>query len=141
MKKTNVTVLILILALLTILLSMASSAFAHEEPDAEEKAAVDQPKIRDWILRFGIVVAETNGSTSVAVDPGSVDVRLSGGGGGFADIEYKILPFLGLDFGSTTIGADMNAKDKNDKTALMRAAQRDHSAVVKLLEQANEKGE
>ena len=108
MKKTNVTVLILILVLVTLLLSMASSAFAHEDPVAEESASVDQPKVRDWILRFGIVAAETNGQTSVDVSPGSVDVRLSGGGGGFANIEYKVLPFLGLEFGSTTIGADMN---------------------------------
>ena len=108
MKKTNLTVVILILVLATLLLSMASSAFAHEEPVAEEGPTVDQPKVRDWILRFGIVVAETSGSTSVNVDPGSVDVSLSGGGGGFANIEYKVLPFLGLEFGSTTIGADMN---------------------------------
>jgi len=108
MKKTDLTILFLILVLVTLMLSMASSAFAHEEPVAEEGVAVEQPKDRDWILRFGFVVAETSGSTSVAVDPGSVDVRLSGGGGGFANIEYKVLPFLGLEFGSTTIGADMN---------------------------------
>jgi len=108
MKKTNLTVLILILVLLTLMLSMASSAFAHEEPVVEESATVDQPKIRDWILRFGIVVADTNGGTSVAVDPGSVDVRLSGGGGGFAAIEYAMIPWLGLEFGSTTIGSDLN---------------------------------
>jgi outer membrane protein W len=108
MKKTNLTVLMLILVVVTLLLSMASRAFAHEEPVAEESATVDQPKVRDWILRFGMVVAETSGSTSVEVDPGSVDIRLSGGGGGFANIEYKVLPFLGLEFGSTTIGADMN---------------------------------
>ena len=54
------------------------------------------------------VVAETNGSTSVEVDPGTVDIRLSGGGGGFANLEYKVLPFLGLEFGTTSIGTDMN---------------------------------
>ena len=36
MKKTNVTVLILILVLVTLLCSMANSAFAHEEPQAGE---------------------------------------------------------------------------------------------------------
>lgn len=108
MKRTNLTVLILVLVLLTLMLSMASSALAHEEPAAEKGVTVEQPKVRDWILRFGIVVAETSGSTSVAVEPGSVDVSLSGGGGGFANIEYKVLPFLGLEFGSTTVGADMN---------------------------------
>ncbi len=70
-----------------------------KSPSRRRARLVEQPKIRDWILRFGFVVAETNGSTSVAVDPGSVDVRLSGGGGGFANIEYKVLPFLGLEFG------------------------------------------
>ena len=62
----------------------------------------------DWILRFGFDFAETSWSTSVDLDPGSVDARLSGGGGGFANIEYKVLPYLGLEFGSTTIGADLN---------------------------------
>jgi outer membrane protein W len=108
MKKTNVTALILILVVAMLLLSMASSAFAHEEPVAEESATVEQPKVRDWILRFGIVVADTNGRTSVEVDPGSVDIRLSGGGGGFANLEYAVLPWLGLEFGTTTIGSDMN---------------------------------
>ena len=83
MKKANLTVLILILVLATIMLSMATSAFAQEAATTEAGAVVDQPKVRDWILRFGIVVADTNGSTSVEVDPGFVDVRLSGGGGGF----------------------------------------------------------
>ena len=108
MKKTNLTVLILILVLATIMLSMATSAFAQEAPAAEEPAVVDQPKVRDWILRFGIVVADTNGRTSVEVDPGSVDVRLSGGGGGFANLEYAFLPWFGLEFGTTAIGSDMN---------------------------------
>jgi hypothetical protein len=109
MKKTNITVLILILIVLTLLLSMASSAFAHEEPQpAVTDAVVDPPKVRDWILRFGIVVADTNGSTSVLVDPGSVEARLSGGGGGFANIEYAFLPWFGLEFGTTTIGSDVN---------------------------------
>ena len=108
MKKNQLPVLILILAVLTLLLSMASSAFAHEPPAAEKPAKPDQTKVRDWILRFGLVVADTNGSTSVVVDPGSVDVRLAGGGGGFANIEYAVLPWLGLEFGSTTIGSDMN---------------------------------
>jgi outer membrane protein W len=108
MKKNNLPVLILILILVAILISMASSAFAHEEPEPAADAAVEQPKVRDWILRFGIVVADTNGSTSIETDPGSVDIRLAGGGGGFANIEYAVVPFLGLEFGSTTIGSDMN---------------------------------
>jgi len=103
MKRTNLSILILII----VMLSTASGVVAHEDPKAAKKAAAET-KIRDWILRFGTVVAETNGQTSIYVDPGSVDVRLSGGGGGFANIEYKIIPFLGLEFGSTTIGADMN---------------------------------
>jgi len=108
MKKTNLTVLFLVVVLVTLLLSMASSAFAQEEPNPEEASTVDQPKVRDWILRFGIVVAETNGQTSVEVDPGSVDIRLNAGGGGFANLEYKVIPFLGLEFGTTSIATDMS---------------------------------
>lgn len=108
MKKTNVTVLILILVLLTLMLSMASSAFADETTPVVEEPSVEQPRVRDWNLRFGFIVAETNGDTTVAVDPGSVDVSLSGGGGGFVSLERKITPLLGLEFGLTGIGANMN---------------------------------
>jgi hypothetical protein len=104
MKRFNLSILILI----TVMLSMAFGVAAREEPETEAGVSVDQPKVRDWILRFGIVVAETNGRTSVHIDPGTVDVRLSGGGGAFANLEYKIIPFLGLEFGTTGIGADMN---------------------------------
>ncbi|MCK5711841.1 MAG: hypothetical protein KAI25_03915, partial [Hyphomicrobiaceae bacterium] len=104
MKRFNLSILILI----TVMLSMAFGVAAREEPETEAGVSVDQPKVRDWILRFGIVVAETNGRTSAHIDPGTVDVRLSGGGGAFANLEYKIIPFLGLEFGTTGIGADMN---------------------------------
>lgn len=114
MKKTNVTALILILVVLTLLLSMASSALAHEKPDKEAAIAAAQAKQRDWILRFGLVAAQTNGRTSVEVEPGSLDVRFGAGGGGFANIEYKVLPFLGLEFGSTTIGSDLNVSTHAD---------------------------
>lgn len=104
MKKTTLSTLLMII----VTLSLATSAAAHDEDTKAAKKAAAAAKVRDWILRFGIVVAETDGSTSVVVDPGSVDVRLSGGGGGFAAIEYKVLPFMGLEFGTTNIGADMN---------------------------------
>jgi hypothetical protein len=45
MKKANLHTLILI----TILLSMASGVTAHEEPEVAEGAAVEQPKVRDWL--------------------------------------------------------------------------------------------
>jgi hypothetical protein len=104
MKRTTLCTLILT----TLLLSMSSGIVAGEEPETAADKPAEVTKIRDWILRFGFVVAETDGSTSVAVDPGSVDVRLSGGGGGFVTLENAIIPVLGLEFGITTIGADMN---------------------------------
>jgi len=104
MKRTILRILILIAAMM----SMLTAVPAQEEPASPEGTTVAQPKVRDWTLRFGLVVAETDGRTSVAVDPGSVDVRLSGGGGAFANLEYKISPLLGLEFGTTGIGVDMN---------------------------------
>jgi hypothetical protein len=106
MKHTILTIPTAIMIIAA--LSFAPGVDAHEEEATAEAKAVDQPKVRDWILRFGVVVAETNGRTSVDVDPGSVDVRLSGGGGAFAALEYKIIPLLGLEFGTTSIGTDMN---------------------------------
>jgi outer membrane protein W len=108
MKKSNITVLILILVVLTLVISMATSASAHEEPAEEVAAAVDQPKVRDWTLRFGFVVAETDGSTSVITEPGTVDISLSTGGGGFALLERKVSPLVGLEFGSTALGLETN---------------------------------
>ncbi len=108
MKKTNITVLILVLVLLTLMLSMAKSAFAHEPIPAVEEPSVENSRVRDWNLRFGFIVAETSGDTTVAVDPGTVDVSLSGGGGGFVSLERKVTPLLGLEFGLIGIGTDMN---------------------------------
>ena len=108
MKKTNVTVPILVLTLLTLMLSMATTGFAQEPTPATEEAAVEQQRIRDWSLRFGFIVAETDGETSIVVDPGTVEVRLSGGGGGFVNLEKEVTPLLGLEFGLIGIGTDMS---------------------------------
>jgi outer membrane protein W len=85
----------------------AGGASAQDDPAARAGSA-PPTKVRDWTLRFGIVVAETSGSTSVEADPSTVDVRLSGGGGGFANLEYKLSPLLGLEFGTTALGLDMD---------------------------------
>jgi hypothetical protein len=103
MKRSSLCILILI----TVMLSAAPVAVAHEDTKTARREAA-AAKIRNWILRFGIVAAQTNGSTSVRVDPGFVELKLDSGGGGFANIEYRITPLLGLEFGSTTIGSDMS---------------------------------
>ena len=108
---------LLILIIIALSLAFATSAGAHEEPGTAEKAAPQEQKVRDWTLRFGIVVANSNGSTAVEVDPGSVDVSLSGGGGGFANLEYKVTPLLGLEFGTTGIGLDMNVRSRISSTS------------------------
>jgi outer membrane protein W len=108
MKKSKAIVLIPILVLVTLLLSLATSALAQEPTAAGEEPAVEKPRVRDWSLRFGFVIAENNGETSVVVNPGTVEVRLSGGGGAFVSLERKITPLLGLEFGLTGIGTDMN---------------------------------
>lgn len=92
----------------TAVMLAAVGATAQEQAAAPAGQDVQQPKIRDWTLRFGIVVAQTSGSTEIDADPGTVDVRLSGGGGGFANLEYKITPLLGLEFGTTGLGLDLN---------------------------------
>jgi opacity protein-like surface antigen len=106
MKKTNPCIPIAILV--AIALSVAAGAAAAEEPEPGEPTSTEQQRARDWYLRFGFVAAETDGRTSVAVDPGSVDVSLSGGGGGFVSLERRVTPLLGLEFGMTGFGANMN---------------------------------
>jgi hypothetical protein len=94
-----------------LLLGMAALAppiAAQEESGANSEAAVATPKIRDWTLRFGLVVAETDGHTSVVTEPGRVDITLSSGGGGFALLERKVSPLVGLEFGSTALGIESN---------------------------------
>ncbi len=90
-----------------VVLLSAGAASGAEDPAADDVSARPH-KVRDWTLRFGVVVAQTSGSTSIDVDPSTVDVRLSGGGGGFANLEYKITPLLGLEFGTTALGLDMD---------------------------------
>lgn len=101
---TRMTLMTTVIAALMI----AGGAAAQEPNETSESTTVETPRIRDWNLRFGFIVAETNGDTSVAVDPGTVDVSLSGGGGGFVSLERKVTPLLGLEFGLVGISTDMN---------------------------------
>jgi outer membrane protein W len=101
-----------ILVLIAAILAVASSVAAHEEAAPAEPLADPSQKVRDWTLRFGFVVAETDGSTSVITDPGSVDIKLSSGGGGFALLERKVSPLLGLEFGTTSIALDTNVSTR-----------------------------
>jgi len=108
MKRVNLYVMTLIL----VILSAGWSVEAQEEAETADAPAVQQPKVRDWTLRFGLIVAESSGSTSVTTDPGSVDIRLGGGGGGFALLERKVSPLLGLEFGTTGIGLETNVSTR-----------------------------
>lgn len=103
-KTTRTTMMAAAIAALMI----ASGAAAHEPGETGEAPTVETPRIRDWNLRFGFIAAETNGGTSVVVDPGTVDVSLSGGGGGFVSLERTVTPLLGLEFSLTGITVDMN---------------------------------
>ena len=45
------------------LLMIATTAVAQEPAAAEEPLQVQVPKTRNWLLRFGFIVADTNGQT------------------------------------------------------------------------------
>ena len=110
MKSTK----LMIFTMVTATLLIAPCVIADENAESAEGVTAKQPKIRLWSLRFGFVAAETKGQTSVNVDPESVDIGLSGGGGGFVTLERKVTPLLGLEFGTTTIGTDMNVSAHTD---------------------------
>ncbi len=95
-------------ATVVVTMMIAVGAAAQEPVETDETAAVQIPRQRDWHLRIGLVVADTNDKTTVMIDPGSVDVRLGGGAGGFISLERKVTPLLGLEFGMTGIGTDIN---------------------------------
>ncbi len=90
------------------LLMIATIATAQEPVEVEEPVQIQVPKTRNWLLRFGFVVADTSGQTSVGVNPGNVVVGVNGGGGGFIGIERRASPLVGVDFSMTGIGTDMN---------------------------------
>jgi outer membrane protein W len=86
---------------------LATGAAAQEPAETEEPSPAQPQRSRDWRLRFGLLVADTSGSTSVGVDPGSVDVSVSGGGGGFLSFERKMTPLLGIELGLIGMGSDI----------------------------------
>lgn len=98
--------------LIVLMASPASLLVANEPGEDAEVEKIEAPKPRDWQLRFGFLVADTNGETSVAVDPGSVNVSLSGGGGGFISLERRVTPLLGIEFVMTGMGVDMNVSTR-----------------------------
>ena len=90
------------------LLMIATTAVAQEPVEVEDPPQVQVPKTRNWLLRFGFIVADTNGQTSVGVNPGSVSVSVNGGGGGWVGLERRVSPLVGVDFAMIGIGTDMN---------------------------------
>jgi outer membrane protein W len=71
-------------------------------------AADQQPKDRNWQLRFGAVVLDPTGTATVYTEPGSVvvgtDLRVGGGVG--VSLERRLNELLGIEFGFTAAGFD-----------------------------------
>ncbi len=81
---------------------------AQETAGPTEPAAAPLQRVRPWQLRFGFLVADTTGDASVAAGPGAVDVRFSGGGGGFVNLERQLTPLVGFEFALIGMGTDLN---------------------------------
>jgi outer membrane protein W len=87
---------------------VATSSLAQEAPAPEDPATAEQQRSRDWTLRFGFLVANTTGGSSVSAGPGAAEVRLNGGGGGFVNLEYRTSPLLGIELNLIGMGTNLN---------------------------------
>jgi outer membrane protein W len=88
------------------LTAAAIGAAAEEITETTDSANAKTSKVRKWHLRFGALVADTNGSP-VTVEPGSVTVSLNAGGGGSVSLERRVSPLVGVEFGISTIGSNI----------------------------------
>ncbi len=105
MKKTDTCI---VLSVLFAIVMVAPGVGAQDAPPAEEPTTPQAQRSRDWVLRFGFLVADTVGDTSVATSPGGTSVSLSGGGGGFVSLERRISPLVGVEFNLIGMASDLN---------------------------------
>ncbi|MEE4273493.1 MAG: hypothetical protein V2I67_17595, partial [Thermoanaerobaculales bacterium] len=103
----------LMMSILVLVLS-AGLAAAHDEDEISDEAAGQSVAPREWQFRFGLVAVDTQNLTRVEIEPGVVDARVSGGGGGSLYLERRFTPLLGLEFGMMGIGADMSVSSGID---------------------------
>ncbi len=94
-----------------VVLVTATCIAADEIVDPAESATIATPKVRKWHLRFGAVVADTNGSSPVIAEPGYVSAGINAGGGGSVSLERRVSPLVGIEFGlaATGLSVDVSA--------------------------------
>jgi outer membrane protein W len=88
-------------------LMVAAAAMADDIAETVEPAKPEAPKVRKWNLRFGVLLADTEGDAAVSADPGSVNLNLNAGGGGGVNLERQVSPLVGVEFGISTIGSNI----------------------------------
>lgn len=97
------------IALLITVLMFAGTSFAADEiAGTVESAKADAPKVRKWHLRFGGLLAETNGGPSVIAEPGHFSGGIDAGGGGSVSLERRVSPLIGIEFGLAATGLNIN---------------------------------
>lgn len=94
--------------LLGVVLATSTFVAAQDPVDATGSATAATPKVRKWHLRFGAVVADTNGSSPVTAEPGHVSAGIDAGGGGSVSLERRISPRIGIEFGVAATGLNVN---------------------------------
>lgn len=98
--------------LLCSLLVAATHAAAADQIDqmvdpADSETAAAQ-KIRKWHLRFGAVLADSNGGSQWTAEPGSVSGGVDAGGGGSVSLERRVSPLVGIEFGLAATGLSVS---------------------------------
>ena len=81
---------------------------ADESGDSSESKMAVAEKVRRWNLRFGAVVADTNGTAPVTAEPGYVSGGIDAGGGGSVSLERMVSPRIGIEFGFAATGLNFN---------------------------------
>jgi outer membrane protein W len=94
--------------LMTAVMVAALCASADDNAGTVESAEAISPKVRKWHLRFGALLADTNGSSPVTAQPGYVTAGIDAGGGGCVSLERRVSPLVGIEFGLAATGLNVN---------------------------------
>jgi outer membrane protein W len=96
------------LNILIIILLSAAGAAAEDPAGTAESAQAEAPPVRKWEFRFGAVLTDTNGGSTVNVEPGLVTSSIDWGGGAGISFERRISPLVGIEFGIAATGSNFN---------------------------------
>ncbi len=108
MSRSTQLMAFLLCSLLVAATHAAAADQIDQMVDPADSETVAAQKIRKWHLRFGAVLADSNGGSQWTAEPGSVSGGVDAGGGGSVSLERRVSPLVGIEFGVAATGLNLN---------------------------------